>query len=88
MMYEELVYNLRIAGNRKSVSKYNQALVLAAAGVIEELSKRVPPIPHGDLIDRDKAVQDLRMDYAYAAAKIVALQSIVVPAEPLKEEAL
>lgn len=40
------------------------------------------PVPdHGDLIDRDKAVQDLRMDYAYAAAKIVALQPIIISAD-------
>ena len=40
------------------------------------------PVPdHGDLIDRDKAVQDLRMDYAYAAAKIVALQATIIPAD-------
>lgn len=36
---------------------------------------------HGELIDRDKAVQDLRMDYAYAAAKIVALQPTIIPAD-------
>lgn len=40
------------------------------------------PVPdHGDLIDRDKAVQDLRMDYAYSAAKIVALQPTIIPAD-------
>ena len=40
------------------------------------------PVPdHGELIDRDKAVQDLRMDYAYAAAKIVALQPTIIPAD-------
>ena len=40
------------------------------------------PVPdHGDLIDRDLAVQDLRMDYAYAAAKIVALQPTIIPAD-------
>ena len=41
----------------------------------------VPIPPHGDLIERDKAVRDLRMDYAYAAARIVSLQPIIVPAE-------
>lgn len=41
----------------------------------------VPVPPHGDLIDRDGAVRDLRMDYAYAAAKIVALQPTIIPAE-------
>lgn len=37
--------------------------------------------PHGELIDRDAAVQDLRMDYAYAAANIVMLQPTIIPAE-------
>ena len=44
-----------------------------------------PVPPHGDLIDRDGAMRDLRMDYAYAAARIVSLQPVIIPAEPPKE---
>ena len=47
----------------------------------------IPVPPHGDLIERDEAVRDLRMDYAYAAARIVSLQPVIIPAEPPKEEA-
>ena len=46
-----------------------------------ELCPLIPVPDHGDLIDRDEAVRDLRMDYAYAAAKIVALQPTIIPAE-------
>lgn len=46
-----------------------------------QTSEAVPVPDHGDLIDRDGAVRDLRMDYAYAAAKIVALQPTIIPAD-------
>jgi hypothetical protein len=48
-------------------------------------AKAVPVPPHGDLIDRDGAARDLRMDYAYAAARIVSLQPVIIPAESPKE---
>jgi hypothetical protein len=57
---------------------YSDGVILAG--------KAIPVSPRGDLIDRDGAVQDLRMDYAYAAARIVALQPTIIPADPQKKE--
>ena len=63
-------------------------LVVHHEGIVEyekdgwRTARNAIPVPdHGDLIDRDKAVQDLRMDYAYAAAKIVAQQPTIIPAD-------
>lgn len=63
-------------------------LVVHHEGIVEyekdgwRTARNAIPVPdHGDLIDRDKAVQDLRMDYAYAAAKIVALQPTIINAD-------
>ena len=51
-MYDELVALLR--------KKYDKApMVMEAADAIEELSKRVPPVPHGRLIDADAFFDDL-----------------------------
>lgn len=51
------------------------------AGTWGKVATATPVLPHGDLIDRDRAVRDLRMDYAYAAARIVVLQPTIIPAE-------
>lgn len=63
-MYEELVQALRVCGDTETDGCYdckhktpcmtcNQLLMLQAADAIEELSKRVPAVPHGRLIDAD-----------------------------------
>ena len=49
-MYEELIKDLR-----ENHDKYF-ARDMEAADAIEELSKRVPPVPHGRLIDADAEV--------------------------------
>ncbi len=56
-MYEELVKALR------NVSEYDSGyakMMYDAADAIEELSKRVPPVPHGRLIDADALKADLK----------------------------
>lgn len=67
-MYDELVKKLRYCGNAVSCLHCpywvgcggSKEDLMRAADAIEELSKRVPPIPHGRLIDADAMVADLK----------------------------
>ena len=51
MIYENLVNRLRKAAG--PAIDFPDTLYDEAADAIEELSKRVPPVPHGRLIDAD-----------------------------------
>lgn len=76
-MYEELVALLR--------KKYDKApMVLAAADAIEELSKRVPPVPHGRLIDADALLDDLLFpskQFEQGMRELIGDAPTVIPAE-------
>ncbi len=65
-MYEEIIAALRFCDNGEcdGCCKYIKGkgagcytLLRDAADAIEELSKRVPPVPHGRLIDADALAQ-------------------------------
>lgn len=57
-MYDELVERLRRYVEIERSEHHGAELEAEAADAIEELSKRVPPVPHGDLIDRDALIKD------------------------------
>ena len=58
-MYEELVERLREQAEVERFFTGEEMLYSQAADAIEELSKRVPPVPHGRLIDADALFDDL-----------------------------
>ena len=57
MPYDELIKRLQdfAAGTMRDD---DAQLAFEAADAIEKLQKRVPPVPHGDLIDRDALIKD------------------------------
>lgn len=66
-MYEGLAKSLRttvmLYGAVGQEDLVTTQLMKQAADAIEELSKRVPPVPHGRLVDAD-ALNDLLMNLA------------------------
>lgn len=58
-MYEELVKGLRDCAEVNSLSLYKRGLMKQAADALEELQKRVPPVPHGRLVDADAIRADI-----------------------------
>lgn len=67
MMYEDLVKQLRYCADtttcRNCLWKTECCptdMQKKAADAIEELSKRVPPVPHGRLIDADALIADIK----------------------------
>lgn len=76
-MYEELVKRLRHDSE-------SRALMLEASDAIEELSKRVPPVPHGRLIDADAFEDFIRKDWDkndHWIADVVYSRPTIIPAE-------
>ena len=53
-----------------------------AADAIEELSKRVPPVPHGRLIDADAIINSR---YEIAILEALGDAPTIIPAEEAKE---
>ena len=58
-MYDDLVERLRAQAEVERFYTGEEMLYSQAADAIEELSKRVPPVPHGRLIDADAFFDDL-----------------------------
>lgn len=89
-MYEALCRHLRSLAKLWGVSTPNDA-----ADAIEALSKRVPPVPHGRLIDAD-ALKDSfdpsdfwnpdAEDNCFAAIHIVNSAPTIIPAEETPAE--
>lgn len=95
-MYEELVKKLRRCGKGLCTedcpdwTKENfyhtcqDEVVLEAADAIEELSKRVPPVPHGRLIDADALLDDLLFpskQFEQGMRELIGDAPTVIPAE-------
>lgn len=61
-MYDELVKRLRAQAVYlpEKFSKNAELLdvLMKAADAVEKVQKRVPPVPYGDLIDRDALAED------------------------------
>lgn len=81
-MYENLVSLLK--------KKYDKApMVMEAADAIEELSKRVPPVPHGRLIDADALLDDLMCpskQFEQGMRALIGDAPTVIPAEEAPAE--
>lgn len=64
-------------------------LMHRAADAIEELSKRVPPVPHGRLIDADALIRQMKqkvqetsnLRYGWVDEVDLALAPVIIPAE-------
>lgn len=82
------IYGLEMPKNGETIT-----ITICDDGVVFEewkepgsVFKAIQVPEHGDLIGRDEAVRDLRMDYAYAAARIVSLQPTIIPASTADKE--
>ena len=97
-MYEELVRCLRehakpwnCADNcickdatQRGYGSCSDELAKLAADAIEELTKRVPPVPHGRLIDADALFDDLLFpskQFEQGMRELIGDAPTVVPAE-------
>lgn len=100
MMYDELIKRLRAQAEAERFYVGEEMLYSQAANAIEELSKRVPSVPHGRLIDADALEEHdgwLRNSMYFAQesghthiqfvyANDIIQAPTVIPAEPYKEK--
>lgn len=77
-MHSELIKQLRHPwGYNGLISE----LTDSAADIIEELSKRIPKIPHGRLIDADALIRDNGLKEIPEYHEVVLAAPTIIPAE-------
>lgn len=88
-MYDDLVERLRAQAEVERFYTGEEMLYSQAADAIEELSKRVPPVPHGRLIDADAFFDDLLFpskQFEQGMRELVGDAPTIVPAEEAPAE--
>lgn len=78
-MHDKLIETIKdLIPEARSNGQYYTANVLEkAAAAIEELSKRVPKKPHGDLIDRDALMDDIIGSMVFSGREVPKEAAIV-----------
>ena len=89
-MYDDLVERLREQAEVERFFTGEEMLYSQAADAIEELSKRVPPVPHGRLIDADALLDDLLFpskQFEQGMKELVRDAPTIIPPEETNKEA-